>query len=834
MSRFLKWRYGVALGVVALIVAACSEAAKNPIAPNEFSAVPRFGLTTPGPNGENGECLAYDAFASGKVSGVNDSLDLASGHCTSNDINIAVAVLGGVSFDGGQTYTAYTGQSITCNPGDTIFAQMSALLDETATSARTDIGVWIATDGGNARTGTCNHYNLLNETGARASQDGGDACGDMSNAVNDTIPLGNIRLICNPGPGDSLHVGACLGWTQPGGDQVCPQGGLQTDNGYRWGTVPGTTAKCNCSGFNLPIIVNKFAKIEIKKVCQPSTDAGRFDLNIDGTPGSAAGDSAACGGSTGTVVKGAGTSANPGADYAITETGTVGTPLSNYNSSFVCTKNGSALSDGTGTSAGSIHVVAQDSVVCTFTNERKPQLTVTKICSPTTDGGRFDLQIDGATAGTGDDAACGTGTTGAVEVSIGSHTAGETAGTNTDLTNYFTPVFGGDCNASGVVSIAAGDNKTCKITTNRGAKLKGNHICVRSTDTVSFDVRRDGATAGTGDDAACGTGTTGAVEVSIGSHTAGEAAGTNTDLANYAEPVFGGDCDASGVVSLAAGDNKTCTITNTHTPHLTVTKICSPTTDGGRFDLQIDGATAGTGDDAACGTGTTGAVEVSIGSHTAGEAAGTNTVLGDYFAPVFGGDCDANGVVSIAAGDNKSCTITNTRRPVVSNGRILPTATTCEDYASGNATDLTALLATIRGNKIGTISPGVFFYYATVTITAGQVIGFTQSVTSPISTYPLYVVQQGQAFLYTYNGSSCTKVATLTLNSDGTAGSDGTSLAAGTYILGVKFTPANAKGTSVPTSLQDSGDLLATHYYQTTVNGTGQAATNASVNTNVK
>jgi hypothetical protein len=737
MSRFLKWRYGVALGVVALIVAACSEAAKNPIAPTEFSAVPLSGLLTPGPNGENGKCLAYDAFASGKVSGVNDSLDLASGHCTSNDINIAVAVLGGVSFDGGQTYTAYTGQSITCNPGDTIFAQMSALLDETATSARTDIGVWIATDGGNARTGTCNHYNLLNETGARASQDGGDSCGDMSLAVNDTIPLGNIRLICNPGPGDSLHVGACLGWTQPGGDQVCPQGGNQTDNGYRWGTVPGTTSKCNCSGFNLPIIVNKFAKIEIKKTCAPSTDAGRFDLNIDGTPGSAAGDSAACGGSTGTVVKGAGTSANPGADYAITETGTVGTPLSNYNSSFVCTKNGSALSDGTGTSAGSIHVVAQDSVVCTFTNERKPQLTVTKVCSPTTDGGRFDLQIDGATAGTGDDAACGTGTTGAVEVSIGSHTASETAGTNTDLANYFAPVFGGDCNASGVVSIAAGDNKTC-------------------------------------------------------------------------------------------------TITNTRRPKLTVTKICEPSTDPGKFDLQIDGATAGTGDDAACGTGTTGAVEVSIGSHTAGEAAGTNTNLGDYFAPVFGGDCDANGVVSIAAGDNKTCTITNTRRPVVSNGRILPTATTCEDYASGNATDLTGLLATIRGNKIGTISPGVFFYYATVTITAGQVIGFTQSVTSPISTYPLYVVQQGQAFLYTYNGSSCTKVATLTLNSDGTAGSDGTSLAAGTYILGVKFTPANAKGTSVPTSLQDSGDLLATHFYQTTVDGSGQAATNASVNTNVK
>jgi hypothetical protein len=197
-----------------------------------------------------------------------------------------------------------------------------------------------------------------------------------------------------------------------------------------------------------------------------------------------------------------------------------------------------------------------------------------------------------------------------------------------------------------------------------------------------------------------------------------------------------------------------------------------------------------------------------------------------------GGTQSGTDKITLAAGDDVTCTITNDDdEPVPSNGRILPTATTCQDYASGNATDLTTLLATIRGNKIGTISPGVFFYYATVTKAAGEGVGFTQSVTSPISGFPKYIVQQDQAFLFT---SSCTKVATLTLSDGGTAGSDGSSLPAGTYILGIKFTPANAKGTSVPSNLQDSGDLLATHFYQATVNGAGQATTNASVNTNVK
>src|SRR5262249_43574473 len=65
-----------------------------------------------------------------------------------------------------------------------------------------------------------------------------------------------------------------------------------------------------------------------------------------------------------------------------------------------------------------INVARGETVSCTFTNSKQATLTVNKICVPAGDTGKFNLQIDGATAGTGGNASCG-GTTGAVAVSLG-------------------------------------------------------------------------------------------------------------------------------------------------------------------------------------------------------------------------------------------------------------------------------------------------------------------------------------------------------------------------------------------------------------------------------
>ncbi|HEX6717307.1 MAG TPA: hypothetical protein VF088_09350 [Pyrinomonadaceae bacterium] len=371
-------------------------------------------------------------------------------------------------------------------------------------------------------------------------------------------------------------------------------------------------------------------KLTVTKILIPSNDTGKFNLQIDAvTQAANVGD----GGTTGAQFVSIGA-------HTVGETAGTGTSLSDYTT----------VIGGDCDASGNVTVAAGDNKTCTITNTRKPKLTVTKILVPSSDTGKFNLQIDGVTqaANVGNN-----GTTGAQFVGIGSHSVGETAGTGTSL-NYYNTVIGGDCDAAGNVSLAAGDNKTCTITNTRKPKLTVTKILVPSNDTGLFNLQIDGVTqaANVGNN-----GTTGAKVVTIGAHTVGETAGTGTSLGDYTT-VIGGDCDAAGNVSLAAGDNKTCTITNTRRPRLTVTKILLPSNDTGLFNLQIDSVTkaANVGNN-----GTTGAQFVTIGSHTVGETAGTGTSLGDY-TTVIGGDCAANGSVSLAAGDNKTCTITNTKK----------------------------------------------------------------------------------------------------------------------------------------------------------------------------
>jgi hypothetical protein len=114
-------------------------------------------------------------------------------------------------------------------------------------------------------------------------------------------------------------------------------------------------------------------------------------------------------------------------------------------------------------------------------------------------------------------------------------------------------------------------------------------------------------------------------------------------------------------INIGPGETVTCTFTNTLRPTLRVNKICQPANDDGFFDLRIDGSVVETGDDVACG-GTTSSVQVALGGHSVDETAGGDTSLGDYRTPTFGGDCDPQGNVSLAAGENKTCTITNIRK----------------------------------------------------------------------------------------------------------------------------------------------------------------------------
>ncbi|HKN90585.1 MAG TPA: hypothetical protein VJ622_09905, partial [Acidimicrobiia bacterium] len=132
---------------------------------------------------------------------------------------------------------------------------------------------------------------------------------------------------------------------------------------------------------------------------------------------------------------------------------------------------------------------------------------------------------------------------------------------------------------------------------------------------------------------------------------------------------------ASGVAtaSVTVGNtpiDATCVFHNRRqTGSLTVNEVLAPSSDPGLFNLQIDGATAGTGANVGNG-GTTGAITVASGSHPVGETGGTGTNLDDYTASVSCSDSNGavvvtGGTVSVADGQNVVCTVTLTPNPVV-------------------------------------------------------------------------------------------------------------------------------------------------------------------------
>jgi hypothetical protein len=292
---------------------------------------------------------------------------------------------------------------------------------------------------------------------------------------------------------------------------------------------------------------------------------------------------------------------------------------------------------------------------CFLVTPPPTRLAVTKLCVPSTDSGLFNLLIDGVIRLA--NARCGEGT-GPLDVLPGIHTVSESAGTGTDLADYEI-AFGGDCAADGSVTVLLGESATCTITNVRPgtptAELTVIKECVPADDTGRFDVLINSLRFA---DLQCGQ-STGAVEVAAGTHTVAEQGGTNTSLADYTS-VIGGACAADGSVTLLAGESATCTITNRLRPaRLTILKLCVPATDSGRFALTINGHTAGRA--VRCG-GSTGAIDVTPGTHLVGELGVGGTDLAKY-ERVVGGDCDADGLVQIAPGESATCTITNVRRP---------------------------------------------------------------------------------------------------------------------------------------------------------------------------
>ncbi len=154
-----------------------------------------------------------------------------------------------------------------------------------------------------------------------------------------------------------------------------------------------------------------------------------------------------------------------------------------------------------------VNVTSGSDIVCTITNTRQTgKLEVVKNLSPTNDPGKFNLQIDGTTAGTGGNVGDG-GTTGERNVNTGTHTVGETAGTGTDLDNYTKSIECKADNGTGAVvaqsqtagplnvDVTSSSDIVCTITnTRQTGKLEVVKDLNPSSDPGLFNLQIDGTT----------------------------------------------------------------------------------------------------------------------------------------------------------------------------------------------------------------------------------------------------------------------------------------------------------------------------------------------------
>ncbi|MGZ5482374.1 MAG: beta strand repeat-containing protein [Pyrinomonadaceae bacterium] len=125
---------------------------------------------------------------------------------------------------------------------------------------------------------------------------------------------------------------------------------------------------------------------------------------------------------------------------------------------------------------------------------------------------------------------------------------------------------------------------------------------------------------------------------------------TETTQTGYAPSAWGTDCNANGTITLQPGDNKTCTITNDDVaPTLTLVKTVVNDSGGSKvvsdFPLFINGN--------GVTSGTPNTLTANV-LYTASETTQTG-----YAPSVWGGDCNANGTITLQPGDSKTCTITN-------------------------------------------------------------------------------------------------------------------------------------------------------------------------------
>lgn len=277
---------------------------------------------------------------------------------------------------------------------------------------------------------------------------------------------------------------------------------------------------------------------------------------------------------------------------------------------------------------GSITLAEGDVKACIITNDDiAPSLTLVKTVTNNNGGNKqvadFPLFIDNTLVLSGV----------LTFLNAGSHTASETPDSG-----YLASIWGGDCNSDGTIILVLAQTATCTITNDdKPGNLIVKKVVIndnggdKNADDFSFAVNGSSLETFEADGQ-------NDYEVNAGTYSVVESAA----------PGYTTTYDNCSNLSIPNGGTATCTITNDDIqPKLTITKVVTNNNGGEAtvedFPLWVDQ------------TGVTSGEEngFSAGDYTVSE---TNQ---DGYTGTISGDCASDGSITLALGDDKSCTITN-------------------------------------------------------------------------------------------------------------------------------------------------------------------------------
>src|SRR5215216_6205001 len=290
-------------------------------------------------------------------------------------------------------------------------------------------------------------------------------------------------------------------------------------------------------------------------------------------------------------------------------------------------------------------LAAGDEKTCTVTNKRKPKLTVVKVIEGG-NGAAFDLNVNDGTI-LNDVGGSGGQATNTYDVGL-DYAVSETLGNGGAVDPaVWETTMSADCQGT----LAAGDEKTCTVTNKRKPKLTVVKV-IEGGNGAAFDLNVNDGTI-LNDVGGSGGQATNTYDVGLDyavSETLGN--GGAVDPAVW-ETTMSADCQGT----LAAGDEKTCTVTNKRKPKLTVVKVIEGG-NGAAFDLKVNDATV-LDDVGGSGGQATNTYDVGLDyavSETLGNGGAVDPAV---WETTMSADCQG----TLAAGDEKTCTVTNKRRP---------------------------------------------------------------------------------------------------------------------------------------------------------------------------